>query len=193
MMRIMFGLFLLFVTIFFIVQLATSGGDDSAETETPAEIVDAPFIPSDENNDSSEIKFTVMGKINAPEDHREFRFTITQRSRQVDLIEGYDGKVIKSLRLPNTPNSYQELLNAIESEGFTREKAEPTITDSRGYCSNGKKYFYVATTNGLTRSDLWSASCARRAGTFGGDRIDIVRLFERQFPDFSDFRRGSTL
>ena len=195
-MRILFGLFLLVVAIFIIVQLATSGGgsDEQPGQDSPvSEQADIPFIPSNENNDSSAVTFTIQGKTNALEEHRECRFTITQNNRQVDLVQGYDGRVLKSIRLPNTPNSYQELLNALEAEGYTRERVNPTVTDPRGQCSHGKKYFYRASTNGLNRSDLWSTSCSLRKGTFGGDRRAIVRLFERQFPDFSDFERGVKL
>jgi hypothetical protein len=153
----------------------------------------AAFVLSEQNNPRSSVRFTIIGKTSAPEDHRRFRFTISQDARRVDLIKGYDGNVIDTMRLANTPNSYQEFLYALESEGYTLEREEPTVTDRRGQCSDGKMYTYTARLNGVVMSDLWSVSCSRKPGTFGGNRNDIVRLFERQFPEFNDFERGVRL
>ena len=192
-MRILLALFLLFVVIFFIVRLA-GGGDDAPVTEDVAGIQEeVPFILSEQNNPDSTVRFTIVGKTNAPEDHREIRFTITQTARRAEILKGYDGEVIKTLSLPNTPSSYQEFLYAIEAEGYTLERSEPTITDVRGQCSDGKKYLYTSRLNGVVTTDLWSVSCSRKPGTFGGDRNGIVKLFERQFPDFNDFDRGVRL
>ena len=192
-LRILLALFVLFTIIFFVIRLATSGGDDeSNETEVVA-VEDQRLVLGEQNNSGSVVEFTMRGKTVAAENHRQIRFTISQSQRRVEIISGYDGKVIDTMRLPNTANAYQEFLYAIEEEGFMTEKSEPTITDRNGVCGKGKQYHYKVKVNGQTRSDLWSASCSRKQGTFGGDRTDIRRLFERQFPEYSDFTRGVKL
>lgn len=195
MMRILLGAFILFAVIFFIVRLAGSGGDDNAVVESETTTVEEAFVLSEQNNGNSSVRFTIVGKTNAAEDHREFRFTISQRQRRVDIIKGYDGQVLETMQLSNTPNAYQEFLYALEAEGYTTMKSEErlTVTDPRGQCSDGKMYEYKAFVNGELESDLWSVSCSSRKGTFGGDRNDIVRLFERQFPEYKDFTRGVRL
>lgn len=189
-MRVLLALSLLFIVIFVIVQLASSGNDNS-EDSGPA--VEESFVLGEQNNSDSMVRFRVIGRTNALEDHREWRFTITQSNRRVDLVRGYDGEVLKSIVLRNTPNSYQEFLYALEVEGYITERREPVVTNMNGQCSDGKKYEYTAWLNGVEKSRLWSTSCSRRLGTFAGDRSDIVKLFERQFPTFNDFDNGVEL
>lgn len=186
MLRLLFGLFLLFAVIFFVIRLA--GGSEEAVTPEIAE--EKPLVLGEQNNASSSVQLITKGKIVAPEDHREIRITISQDRRSAQVIQGYDGKVIKTMSLPNTPNSYQEFLYAIQAEGFMAEKVEPLVTDRNGVCSTARQYEYKLRFNGATRSSLWSSSCSSRDGTFGGDRVDITKLFERQFPEYRSFAAG---
>ena len=191
-MRILLALFVIFTIVFFVVRLA-SGGDEQPTEPVSSSQESEPLVLSEQNNSTSSVRFTQVGKINAAEDHREIRFTITQDERRVELIQGYDGNIIKTVTLPNTAAAYEEFLFSIESEGFTRAKSEPTVTDSRGQCSHGRRYHYEARARGQVYSDLWSTNCGSKIGTFAGSRPRIEKLFERQFPEYRDFERGVQL
>ncbi len=191
-MRILLAVFLIFMVIFFVIRLADGNNDPSPQETGQSETVE-PVVLGEHNNSLSTVEFTVVGKTTAPETHREIRFTITQDRRTVQIISGYDGKVIDTMTLGNTSNSYQQLLYAIEEEGYSKAKKEPRTIDRNGVCSGGKQYLYMVKVNGQTRNDLWSTSCSIKQGTFAGDRSDIVKLFEKQFPEYKDFVRGVKL
>ena len=196
-MRILLGLFALFVVIFLIVRIAGGGSEESALPEVITNQSVSTELPpvniSEQADTASTVRFSIMGTINSLEEHREIRFSISKTQRVVQIIEGYDGKVLKTMRLDNTENSYQQFLYAIDYMGYTEERAEPTLTEREGVCSHGKQYLYQFTIAGLVRSDLWSDSCNRNHGTFGGDRRRIVALFENQFPEYDSFVRGTRL
>ncbi len=191
-MRILLGLFLLFAVIFFIVRLAGGGDDEPVIDETSSSEVQ-PVVLGEQNTIASEMQLTIRGRIVAPEDHRQLRFTISQNTRKIEIIEGYDNEVLDSMTLPNTANSYEQFLYALDAQGFTEERVEPTLTDPNGACSAGRQYIYTVEVYRVVRSELWSSSCAGGQGTFGGDRTDIVRLFQRQFPEYQSFTSGLNL
>jgi len=188
-LRILLGLFLLFAAIFLIIRLASSDGPSDPERSVVAE--DA-FVLAEQDNAASKVVFTIVGKINASEDHREVRFTINQETRLVEILGGYDGKVIKSTKLSNTNNSYREFLEAINNAGYTTVRKEPKVSDPRGVCSNGKQYLYDAFVDNEVKSSLWSTSC-NSYGTSRANRASVRSLFERQFPEYRDFIRGTKL
>lgn len=178
-MRIILGLSILFVIIFIIARLA-GGGDETAEPVGP----DTTFVLSDENNQDSMVRLWIIGEVTAPENHRQIEFTITQDERTARVLKGYDGNVLREQSLPNTANAYGTFLAALEQEGFTEAREDPRETDRSGQCPTGRQFVYSAWKNGMIESELWSVSCSRRLGTFSGDRRTIVRLFERQFPNY---------
>jgi hypothetical protein len=183
-MRVLLAIFLLFVVVFAIVKLAgnnsTPDTPEFAQEETQTAQTDISVQPSS-------VEFRIIGKTIAEEDHREIRFIIREDRRVVQIIQGYNGKVVKTLSLPNSDNSYQQFVYAIQDEGFSTDKATITISDPNGVCSDGRQYHYTLKREGVTEKSLWSTSCKSADGTFGGSRRAIQRLFERQFPSYDDF------
>ncbi len=192
-LRIMLAVFALFVIIFFVIRLASGGGDDDTIDDPQTSLLDQPLVLGEQVDTRSSVEFTIVGGIVADEDHRQIRYTITQNQRLIEIVQGYDGNVIDRQRLSNTPEAYAAFIYAIEEQGYTATKEKPTNTDRRGVCSDGRQFLYKVRVNGATRSDLWSTSCSSKQGPFGGDRSDIQRLFEKQFPDRREVTSGVDL
>lgn len=183
-MRILFGLFLLLVVVFFVIRLA--GGGDSVP---PSFLTDEEVVLSESINNTSSVQFTVVGPTVAQEDHRVTRFIVSENRRVVQVLKGYNGTILKETSLPNTTEAYAQLVYAIDNEGFLSERTKIITDDPNGVCSNGKQYEYRLKQGASTRAFYWSTSCSTKEGTFGGDRRAINKLFEKQFPDYREFKR----
>ncbi len=128
-------------------------------------------------------QYTVDGPINAPENHKSIRITVSPNARSIDLVQGYQGNVVKHADFGNDTNSFFNFLSALERARFTSKR--PTKASYDAACPTTNRYTYILREGSKDVSNLWSAKCA--TGTFAGDPALANQLFQAQIPDYSAF------
>lgn len=166
-----------------VVLIANTGGGSSEQTgEKQLKLTD--FINTD-----ADVSWTREGKIVAQEQHKAVRVTVARNERRIELLSGYDGSVEKSQSFTNTQGAYDQFMNALANAGYTR-KQDARVEGPKGVCPMGNRYIYTLHENGNEKLSLWSTTCSRRDGTFGGETGLVERLFQGQIPNYTDFVRG---
>lgn len=138
------------------------------------------------------VTFTVEGELTALEERRAIRVSVSQDTRTIEIINGYNGGVVKRQTLSNDSSAYDEFLHGLKYAGFSRNQ-EAAFEDETGVCASGRRFIYELRQNGDDTLRLWSTSCDRDDGSFAGNRSQVERLFEEQIPDYRDFVRGVDL
>lgn len=171
------------VFVMFIALLAVfSRGDDGGQQG------DRSIVLTEYTDTGSRVEYTVYGPIVAQEERRAIRISVSQAERFVEVLEGYEERVISRESFNNSPSAYREFLAALERAGYTREVADAP-EDRSGYCPLGKRYTYELFDDGSDVLDTWSTSCSKKHGSFGGERNLVRRLFQRQIPDYRTITR----
>jgi hypothetical protein len=171
------------------------GGNGKKKTPTSPTVT--PKTLPDYADSDAKVRYTIFGHVVGNDDHREIRITVSKEERLIEILQGYQGQVIKTQFYDNSLASYDVFLRAIALGGFTLQAKNPTQTDSRGVCPLGQQYFYELLDTGdpLTDQRTWSTSCGAKQGTFAGQASLIRRLFQNQFPpaEYNKFISGVTL
>ncbi len=142
-------------------------------------------------NSSTVVRLTQEGYINARENHRVVQITVGQNSRTIELIEGYQGKVIKSNSYSNDTDSYRAFLAALHNAGYTNTRVASTRNiEPIGACALGYRYYYDILDGANVKQSLWSTSCGNIRGTFNGKSGGVRTLFQKQIPNYSTFMQG---
>ena len=138
-------------------------------------------------------QLTIDGPVNNDVDHRSFRLTIGKDSSTFELIQGYQGTVIRSNTYPNNSSAYAVFLKSLDRLGFSRGNTSSALKDERGFCPAGSRFIYQFDSQGSTKFRFWSTSCGD--GTFSGQRSAVRQLFYAQIPrsDFSAVTRGAPM
>lgn len=167
------------LVIILLVVLIVGGGDNN---NVPADEVKR---LTDYAPESSETMYTIGGPISAEETHRQVRITVTNAQRTIEVIDGYNGNVLRTETYPNTTASYEAFLAAIEQVGFSKTRRSDMSFTS--VCPTGRRYSYALNNGDEKVVDTWSATCER--GTFGGKTNATERLFQAQIPDYQEVTR----
>lgn len=141
------------------------------------------------DDSSSSVSWTMQGRLLGQERRRSVQITVSPSERKVELIEGYNNKVSKSLTLPNDKAAYANFLIALENLNFARER-KVVQPDERGVCPLGMRYIYELHSGSDQKSRLWSNSCSSKEGTFAGVAVTTKQLFKNQIPDYEKFVAG---
>lgn len=178
-MRAVLGILIglgLIVLVFVLILKGFSGGSNSTK----------PSIDLVTYAGSNAVAQLVLdGPVNADQDHRTVRISVSQNQTQFELIQGYQGNVIRQQTFPNNQPAFAVFLQALNHQNFTRGDNDPSRQDERGYCPQGSRYIYSLNQGGDTVLRYWSTSCSGQ-GTFGGNASVVRNLFERQIPGFDD-------
>jgi hypothetical protein len=150
-------------------------------------------VLADSANSDAVVSYTVEGVTNSNEAHRLIKISVSKSSRNTEVIAGYQGNVIKSQTLGNNVDAYRAFLAALQTVGFTDQKANPIVKDVQGQCPFGLKYYFNTTGINNAANFLWSVSCSKLVGTFNGDQGGVQRLFQSQIPNYSSFVSGVSL
>ncbi len=137
-----------------------------------------------EDNDQSEVKWTMQGRLVGETERRAIRIVVNQRERRLEILNGYQETVERSQTFVNSPTAYETFLRALNLAGFNRER-ETTVKDERGMCPLGNVYIYDLTDGSDHPIHLWSASCNNRLGTLAGDVYLIRQIFQNQIPEYT--------
>lgn len=168
-----------------IVWIVRSGGPDSRSASNSAiqlqDYTEKPGVALETN---------VEGPINAPENHRTIRVTITSLTRQIDIIAGYQGEVISTKTYDNNQQAFEAFSAALARAGFTQNRVVPS-NNSESICASGSRTHYRIMQDNAYVMNNWTASCTQ--GTFGGDAVATNRLFQLQIPDYNAITKNISM
>lgn len=134
---------------------------------------------------------TTNGILTNEDQRTAIKITVSQASRQLDILSGYEQNVTSSETFPNTPAAYNVFLQGIQQAGFTKSR-KTTETNMFAVCPLGNTYQYVLNSPTATVSNLWSTSCFLTDGTFNGSGVLVRQLFQLQIPNFTAFTQNLT-
>jgi hypothetical protein len=121
--------------------------------------------------------------------HRAIRITVSANQRQIDVLQGYNPRVISSKTFVNNQEAYTVFLKSIDKVGFLAKVKKPKVTaDEAGYCPLGFRYVYTLTDDdGDDLSRTWASTCGKNVATSAGVTSTINVLFQNQIPDYRTF------
>lgn len=176
-MRYLIGfLGIIAILILIIVLIVRGGGSGTA----PGEIDLADYLTS-----TSQVRYTIDERVQADQTHEVTRISVNQNEATLDIMQGYEGHIVKSKTYLNNSPAYAAFLMALKRSGYTEGNHNKDVQDERGFCPLGKRYVYELFDDGKQVQRLWNTSCGD-AGTFRGKSSTIQKLFELQIPDYDD-------
>jgi hypothetical protein len=128
---------------------------------------------------------TTQGEIVGQDQFRSIRISVTPSERRFQILAGYDNVVQSEQVFGNINDAYSTFADALTNAGFNRTRTS-TIESVNGVCPLGKRYIYEINEFGTQVMNLWSTTCGRGVGTFGGNRNLVQSLFENQIPNYND-------
>ncbi len=181
---ILAGVAILLVIIGFIWLIA-SRGDSPREESAPNDV--SRLV--DYADTSTEVRLTIEGEINARENHRVIQIFVGKDFRSIQILEGYQGAVLRQESYLNDRNAYNAFLAALQNEGYTLSRNAPRGVDPLGACPVGQRFRYDIIDGSETKQSLWNTSCSKSAGTFAGRGSNVRRLFQAQIPNYRDLTK----
>lgn len=168
--------FIIFIVI--LVMLIGHGGKKPAPLN--------PIKPlGDYAETNATVTFTTDGIVNADELHRSIRITVSANQMQLDVLQGYNPRVIQSKTFVNNQESFTVFLKAIANSGFVAKlKNTKAPADERGQCPLGLRYIMTLNDGSDDISRLWASSCGAKVGTSGGAITTLQTLFQDQIPNY---------
>lgn len=189
-----YGLGILGIVVVALIAIVLIVSRPANTTSTSKPVAKAPAVVNllDHDKSDSAVKLTIQGRLVGEEQRRSIRLTVSQSQRTVDVIQGYEGNVIKSETLPNTPAAYSTFLRALNNSGFTRYR-KGANSDERGSCPQEYRFIYELNKGSQQIQRLWSSSCGSAEGSYAGSGPRVRDLFERQIPEYDKFITGVRL
>ena len=136
----------------------------------------------DKPTDATSVRMSVRGPIVAKENHYSIALSISQTERIITTFQGYDGKVIDSQTLGNTAAAFSDFMAALNRAGFMVE-TKGVGTENQGSCAVGQLIFFEILSEGKSVGKLWTTSCSKLNGNFGGLVVNVQDLFLNQIPN----------
>lgn len=152
-------------------------------TEPGGTTVEEQLHLPDYADSSAVVRYTIQGKVVGEEQYRSIRISVSQSSRKVEVLQGYDQTVIDTKEYPNKQTAFDNFLQALDKAGYSNVR-EDISSDERGVCPKGRRYVFDIIENGDTMQRTWTTSCGSRTGSFAGNRSTIESLFRDQIPDY---------
>lgn len=121
----------------------------------------------------------IDGPTSLDQTHYQMRISVSNSQNEIDVIQGYQGNVVKRQVYTNNSAGFGTFLQALQLQNFSRGTKSPS--DYRGYCPFGDRYVYSFTNDQDELFTYWSTSCGGQ-GTFQGSAQNVRRLFEQQVP-----------
>jgi len=172
---------LLFSTIFFV-----------SKRKPSTKIVNPSINLVDYADTGSTVVYTQYGPLISEEQRVGIRISVSRDQRKLEILQGYNEKVVKEQTLTNNQAAYDEFIHALKIAGYDKSK-KAKYSDNRGVCPLGDKFTYKLMDNSKELLSLWSTSCGKGDGNFGGESTLIKTLFEKQIPKFDTITEQVTL
>ncbi|HVS79178.1 MAG TPA: hypothetical protein VHD84_02735 [Candidatus Saccharimonadales bacterium] len=140
------------------------------------------------------VSFTVDGLVNADELHRQIRITVSNSQMEMDVLQGYNPRVIKSKSFVNNQEAYTVFLKSINNYGFLSKLKGTKEPDSEeGQCPLGFRYILDLNQDGVDLSRTWASTCGSKVGTSGALIDTIQTLFQDQIPNYQQLTENVNL
>lgn len=189
-MKFFFGLLAfiaaIVVVVLLIVSLFRTLDSQSGGKNNP---ISSTYNLEDESSINSVVRYTVSGPIVAEENYREVRITISQNTRTIEQINGYQGKVANTSTFSNTTAAYQAFIGALRAAEFTSRRSGET-SDISATCVTGQRLKYELSVANEKPVDTWTTSCSFNHGNFAGNPTGTAQIFRAQIPNFNEFTSG---
>jgi hypothetical protein len=167
--------------IVFIIIVVMLFGHGGKKTPTGPQLNPLPDYASTD----ATVSFTADGIVNADELHRSVRITVSANQMTLDVLQGYNPRVIQSKSFENNQEAYIVFLKAINNAGFLAKTKNTKIpADERGQCALGFRYILDLNQDGQDLSRTWASTCGTKVGTSTGLTTTIQTLFQDQIPNY---------
>ncbi len=182
------GLIWLLVAMF---QLVFSGSNN---TSTPEQVDQVPAL-STYADTSAKTSMFIDGPIVVNKEHTSVRITVDRNQSFIEVMKGYDNRVVAQQAFANNEAGYTQFLGALDRLGFASVDTDQALKDSIGSCPYGNRYNYTLSTGTKSIIDTWATSCSTREGNYLGEHTQTKRLFLAQIPRdvLYDMTRGISL
>jgi hypothetical protein len=180
-MRYFIGL--LVIIFIFVIGIALLFGGHKKTTSPKPVVLTLPDYAST----NAQVSFNTDGTINGDDLHRAIRITVSRDQRTLEIIQGYNGKVINKYSQDNNENAYSAFLKSLNSAGFlAQRKGTKLEVDYSTICPLENRYALALNQGSQTISKLWSSDCGNSSGDFGG-AFDVVQaLFQDQITGYQN-------
>ncbi|HSW99393.1 MAG TPA: hypothetical protein VLF71_06205 [Candidatus Saccharimonadales bacterium] len=170
------GVVALVILVFILVVRGFSSGSKQSKAPVQPQL-------SSYTNTSTVMRMTIEGPVVADANYDEIRVTVGRDANTVEIVNGYQNKVVQAKTYPNNSDAYGNFLRAIDLLGYTHGNTTGKLDDERGYCATGNRYVYEIISGSADVQRYWIGSCG--VGTFLGKSANIRALFRAQIPDYS--------
>lgn len=135
----------------------------------------------------------IDGPVVANQVHEALRITVSRSQAKVELINGYEGEVVRQETFSSNSTAYAAFLKALDKALFDNPVAASVSTDERGYCPLRNRFVYTLDTGSKQVIRAWTSSCG--IGNYTGNRQLTRTLFINQIPRtiLNDVLRGTKI
>lgn len=154
--------------------------EQQAQTNKKVELLKAP-------EKGQTVQYTVTGPVIAKEDQRSIRIKVSKDSRVVEVLQSYNAAVVKSQNLPNTKESFDAFIAALNGAGFASSVGPEGRGDEAQSCPLGRKFAFEIAPGMSESFRSWSNSCGNKQGTFTGNQTTVQTLFQKQIPNYGQY------
>lgn len=138
---------------------------------------------------NSSVAWTQEGRLVGSDQRRAVRIVVSPTVRRAEIVEGYNGKVLKSMDLPNDKVAFSNFMLALENLNYGQERKVKN-PDDRGACPLGHRFIYEIKEGDTQKLRLWSTSCNSKDGTFNGVATTTRQVFKNQITGYDKFISG---
>ena len=167
-----------FVVIVSIIIFRIDWGGSKAVQEIVRPVNIADYADTD-----VKVLMSTRSYINSNQEHQVLNITVGRDQTVGELINGYQGDVVRTERTGSNPTSYRAFLSALHNAQFTKSQLPPTGVQYDGVCPTGSRYtfeFIGAGEDGP--ASLWATSCGKKIGNFACNLSGVKKLFNAQLP-----------
>lgn len=165
--------------LFLVIFLLFHGGSKPATPQLTAQA-----LPGYATTDAQAV-MTIDGPVNAVQNHKQIRITVSRDNVTYEQLQGYSGDVVQTQQYPNTEDAYATFLITLARAGYTRGDNNPKARDERGFCPLGDRYIFQFTQDNNDLERYWTTSCGGPK-TYQGPLGLTIKLFQLQVPNYSD-------
>ncbi|MDQ3158630.1 MAG: hypothetical protein M3P98_00645 [bacterium] len=166
---------------------------DWGGSEAKEEVVVKQLVLHELSETPATVTFLKSGPIVADSKHRELLITVNNAEIVAQIIQGYEGTVIKTSRFANNAAAYQAFLAALEDIYFNNSRIYTGARTSEGSCPTGRRYTYTLKNAYEFDFETWGNSCNKDTGTFAGSNSQVEQLFKAQVPNIQDLTKSQQL
>lgn len=136
------------------------------------------------------VRLTVRGPIVADENFHSYRITASSTQRNITTYNGYLENQVETKDFANNMQAYEEFVFALDRmELMKGSPLEGEANDTRGVCPTGRVYEYEVMQASNVVKKLWTTTCRGAQGSLDANNQQILRLFQAQIPEYTDFTR----